>query len=211
MPTGYLALLHILSEPGVVEDVRTELEKAGWAQATATSIAGGEDARRALLDIIPNKLPLMRSIWHETLRIHNNSLTVREVIAPTELSGKNGRNWFLEKGGVVSIPCGLMHYNEKLHPNPDDFHAGRFLETSLGGEGENPSRTTKPFGGGTTHCPGRVFAEKQMIGLVAGMVWRYDMKIVNEKKWEIPRVGEFDNLAKQSTIWIEFSKRDVAA
>ena len=46
-----------------------------------------------------------------------------------------------------------------------------------------------------------------MIGLVAGIVWRYDMKIVNKKKWEIPRVGEFDNLAKQPTVWIEYSMR----
>lgn len=205
MPTGYLALLHILTEPGLLADVRSELESAGY---TAVGAESGEEGARQLLEVIPDQVPLLRSIWYETLRIHNNSLTVREVIAPTELSGKSGRTWHLEQGGVVSIPCGLMHYNEKLHPDPDAFHAGRFLDKSRGGEGENPSRTLKPFGGGSTHCPGRVFAEKQMIGLVAGMVWRYDMKIVNTNKWEIPRVGEFDNLAKQPTIWIEFSRRE---
>lgn len=73
--------------------------------------------------------------------MHNNSLTVREVIAPTELAGSKSseRRWCLEQGGVVSIPCGLMHYSEKLHPDSDAFHARRFLEGSLGGEGENPS------------------------------------------------------------------------
>lgn len=213
MPTGYLALVHILSEPDVLNAVRSELKAAGYAEAAASARAADEeDALAPLLELIPNKTPLLRSIWHETLRVHNNSLTVREVIAPTELAGSkaSGRTWYLEQGGVVSIPCGLMHYNEKLHPDPDAFHARRFLEGPLGGEGENPARTTKPFGGGSTHCPGRIFAEKQMIGLVAGMIWRYDMRIVNEKKWEIPRVGEFDNLAKQPPIWIEFRKREVS-
>ncbi|KAI5194191.1 hypothetical protein AUEXF2481DRAFT_45295 [Aureobasidium subglaciale EXF-2481] len=210
MPTGYLALVHILTEPGLVDDVRAELENAGWADAVAASADSRDDALEPLIAIIPDKLPLMRSIWYETLRIHNNSLTVREVIAPTELSGKSGRTWRLEKGGVVSIPCGLMHYNEKLHPDPDGFHPGRFMEKTLGGEGESASRTLKPFGGGSTHCPGRVFAEKQMIGLVAGMIWRYDMTIVN-KKQKIPKVGEFDNLAKQPAIWLDVRTRDLAA
>jgi len=209
MPTGYLALLHILTEPGLVDDVRSELQLAGFAEASAKVAQGGESATEALLDVIPNKVPLLRSIWHETLRVHNNSLTVREVIAPTQLQTKNGNSWYLEQGGVVSIPCGLMHYNETLHPDPDSFHARRFLDSKQGGEGENPARTTKPFGGGSTHCPGRIFAEKQMIGLVAGMMFRYDMRVVSENKWEIPRVGEFDNLAKQPTIWIEFKRREM--
>ena len=211
MPTGYLALLHIIEEPGLIDEIRQELKEAGYPEAAAVAARGGEDAIAPLLEVIPNKVPLFRSIWHETLRIHNNSLTVREVIAPTHLSVKEGRTWYLEEGNVVSIPCGLMHYNEKLHPDPDAFHARRFMDQKLGGEGENPSRTTKPFGGGSTHCPGRVFAEKQMIGLVAGIVWRYDLKIVNTNKWQIPRIGEFDNLAKQATIWIEYKKREIAA
>lgn len=187
--------------------MRAELRAAGYQLAVDAAVAAGEDAAKPELKaVIPTKLPLLRSIWFETLRMHNNSLTVREVIAPTELTGKDGHTWHLKQGGVVSIPCGLIHFNEKLHPDPDHFHARRFMDTALGGEGESAAKTTKPFGGGMNHCPGRVFGEKQMMSIVAGLIWRYDIKIVSDK-WKIPIIGEFDSLPKQPTIWLAFSKR----
>ncbi|KAJ5822472.1 cytochrome P450 [Penicillium robsamsonii] len=194
MPTGYLALLHILAEPGLADEVRKELIDCGYL----------ERSPKEMLEILPGKMPLLRSIWHETLRMHNNSLTVREVTADTKFTGKN--TWQVQKGGVINIPCGLMHFNEALHPDPESFHARRFMEKDLGGEGESHARTTKPFGGGSTHCPGRVFAEKQMIGLVAALLMRYDMGIVNAD-WKMPLVSEFDDITKQPTVWVRISKR----
>ena len=197
MPTGYLALLHILAEPGLADEVRKEL---------ADTLYSSDRSPAELLQILPTKMPLLRSIWHETLRMHNNSLTVREVVANTEFTGK--KKWFVQKGGVINIPCGLMHFNEALHPDAECFHARRFLETSLGGEGESHARTTKPFGGGSTYCPGRVFAEKQMIGMVAAMVMRYDLEIANAD-WQMPLVSEFDDITKQPTVWLKISKRNM--
>ena len=194
MPTAYLSLLHILAEPGLVEDVRKELYDNGYQSLEPADLP----------ETIPNKLPLLRSIWHETLRMHNNSLTVREVTADTELVGH--KTWTLKKGGVVNIPCGLMHYNESLHPDSAGYHPRRFMDKQRGGEGENAGRTTKPFGGGSTHCPGRVFAEKQMIGLISSVVMRYDLEIVSEG-YKIPLIGEFDTLARQKDIYIKFQKR----
>ncbi|CDM28621.1 hypothetical protein DTO013E5_939 [Penicillium roqueforti] len=197
MPTGYLALLHILAEPGLADEVRKELADAQYSSDRSPA---------ELLEILPTKMPLLRSIWHETLRMHNNSLTVREVVADTQFTGK--KKWFVQKGGVINIPCGLMHFNEALHPDAESFHARRFLEKSLGGEGESHARTTKPFGGGTTYCPGRVFAEKQMIGMVAAMVMRYNLEIANAD-WKMPLVSEFDDITKQPNVWLKISKRNI--
>jgi hypothetical protein len=196
MPTAYLSLLHILKSPGLIDEVRAELTAVGYDKLEPSELKA----------LIPSKLPLLRSIWSETLRVHNNSLTVREVIADTQLEGKDKRTWTLHKGGVVNIPCGLMHYNEALHPDADNYHPRRFMEKTLGGEGENAARTTKPFGGGSTHCPGRVFAEKQMIGVISAVVMRYDLEVTSPG-WEIPLIGEFDTLARQKDIFINFSKR----
>lgn len=207
MPATYLALLHILTEPSLLQEVRAELQEAAYPQAADAAIAGGKDAKKPdLRAVIPSKLPLLRSIWFETLRMHSNSLIVREVIAPTELTSKDGQRWHLKEGGVVSMPCSLIHFNERLHPDAEKFHARRFMDTALGGEGESAAKTTKPFGGGINHCPGRSFGEKQWMSLIAGLVWRYDIKIASEK-WEIPAAGEFNGLAKEPTIWLEFSKR----
>lgn len=63
MPTDYLALLHILSEPAILDDVRSELKAAGYAQTAASAKAAEEeDALAPLLELIPNKPPLLRSI-----------------------------------------------------------------------------------------------------------------------------------------------------
>ena len=199
MPTGYLALMQIVMQPGLLGTVRKELTTAGYSPS---------ETPEKLLDIVPGKTPLLRSIWFETLRLHNNSLTVREVTAPTRLNGT--QTWDLKPGGVVSIPCGLMHFNEKLHPDAYAFRADRFMEKALGGAGESAARTTKPFGGGSTHCPGRVFAEKQMIGLVAAFIMRFNIKMVNEK-FDIPPVSEFDDIWNRPRAILKISRREMAS
>ncbi|KAJ6142458.1 hypothetical protein N7471_001911 [Penicillium samsonianum] len=144
MPTGYLALLHILAETGLAH------EPCGTAGDPADKNAAAA-------------LHLARNTSHAQ-QLPNGA----EVVADTQFTGK--KKWFVQKSGVINIPCGLVHFNEALHPDAESFHARRFLEKSLGGEGESHARTTKPFGGGATHCPGRVFTEKQMIGMVASIV-----------------------------------------
>jgi cytochrome P450 len=189
-------MLHILSEPGLATAVREELAAAGYPKAKPEEN----------INILPSETPLLRSIWHETLRMHNNSLTVREVIEDTKLGAR--QTWDLQKGNVVTIPCGLMHFDERLHPDPDNFHAKRFMDKTVGGEGESHSRTTKPFGGGSTHCPGRVFAEKQMIGLVAALIMRYDIEITSPD-WKMPIVSEFDSIMNEKPVYFRYSKRVV--
>ena len=76
----------------------------------------------------------------------------------------------------------------------------------LGGGGENTTKYVKPFGGGTSYCPGRIFAEKQIIGFLAAMVMRYDMKIVTEN-FVIPRNSELEWVAISPPVMIEIKER----
>lgn len=79
------------------------------------------------------------------------------------------------------------------------------MDKELGGGGENAAKYTRPFGGGTSYCPGRVFAEKQIIGFLAALVMRYEMRIVSEE-YEIPRNSDLDYVAACPPVFVEIRK-----
>jgi cytochrome P450 len=192
---AYCSLLEMLSIPDLVSEIRSELEGVGYPKLQPSEY----------VTVIPSKVPLLRSIYDESLRVHINAITIREVIAPTDLVTDN-RTWKLEKGGVVTLAGALLHEDEEYHPHPQEFQPKRFIEKELGGGGGNAARHTKPFGGGTSYCPGRVFAEKQIIGFLAATVMRYDMKIVT-KDYVIPRNSDLEFVAVGPPVYIEIKKR----
>jgi len=155
--------------------------------------------------IIPSNVCVMRSFFYECLRKHINGTAFREVLAPTKLVTNEG-TWHLEKGAMVTMAVSLLHENPSIHPNPEQFRPKRFLATEVGGEGENPTKGLKAFGGGASYCPGRLIAEKQIIGFLAACCMRYDMRIVSEK-WEIPKSADFEKVVEHPPIHIEIRRR----
>jgi len=131
--------------------------------------------------------------------MHNNLVTLRHVERETRIPTRP--EWLLQKDHLISIPAAAIHYDEKLHPDPDEFHPDRFMDKALGGGGENAGRTLKPFGGGASYCPGRLFGEKQMMGFIAALIMRFDVQMV-EEDFEIPPVSDFDDLwARNRSHW----------
>lgn len=192
IPTTYNILMRILTSPGLVEDLRSEIESSGLAKAEPAE----------MFEIIPSGLPLLRSCFFETIRMHSVGASIREVMEPTELTTKStadspSRVYQLKKGGVVNMPPSMLHYDTSVNPDPETFHPRRFLTRELGGEGQNPLSCTRGFGGGTSYCPGRVFAERQIIGFLALFFLHFDVGFANED-WVIPRTNDFDDVAKST-------------
>jgi cytochrome P450 len=131
---------------------------------------------------------------------------IREVLEPTEIT-LSDRTWKLEQGGVVTLPSCLVHMNPELHPEPHVFKPRRFMPKDLGGDGENHTKTLKPFGGGTSYCPGRVFAEKQVMGFLAEMCWRYDFTVLDKETFEIPDNADFHYAVKCPRATLEIKLR----
>jgi cytochrome P450 len=195
IPNAYCALLEMLSNPGLVPEVRVELESVGYPALQPSEY----------VTVIPSKVPLLRSIYFESLRVHINAVNFREVLEHTDLVTE-GHTWKLEKGGVVTLAGTVLQEDEELHPQPKQFQPKRFMDKDLGGGGENAAKYMKPFGGGTSYCPGRVFAEKQIIGFLAAVVMRYDMKIVT-KDYVIPRNSDLEFVTTCPPVFIEIKKR----
>ena len=63
-----------------------------------------------------------------------------------------------------------------------------------GGLGQNSSTCTRGFGGGTSYCPGRVFAERQILGNLACLFGGFEVGVKGELK--LPATAEFETVAK---------------
>ncbi|TPX07908.1 uncharacterized protein E0L32_010363 [Thyridium curvatum] len=195
MPTAYCTLVELMEHSELIPVFRSELQEAGYM------VTLPEDQ----VSIFPDKVPRMRSFLHEVLRTHNNGTAFREVLKDTTLLAA-GRTWQLKKGAVVDLPNSLLCATETIHPEPNKFVANRFLDKSLGGWGENFTKTVKPFGGGVSFCPGRVFAEKQILAFLAALIEHYDLEVVTTP-YKTPRNSDVDEVLWSPAIEIEIRKR----
>jgi cytochrome P450 len=135
--TTYVAMLRIIIQPGLIASIRTEISQSGYPTLPCSQ----------RLSLFPASLPLLRSTFWESLRMYNVGVNIREVRYPTEFPSSDGKTYNLKVGGVVTIPSGTIHMDPTLHPSPEEFHPHRFMDKSLGGDGENASKTLKAFGG----------------------------------------------------------------
>jgi cytochrome P450 len=137
------------------------------------------------LDHLLYKTPLFESIYWEVLRYTAGSISVREVKEDTMLGG-----YQLRKGAMVMLPLRLNHFNEEVWGDDvDEFVPDRFIRdiSSLPGNKKNPGISSlKPFGGGTTLCPGRHFAISEILAFVATTMRRFDLEIVEGQKVAVP-------------------------
>lgn len=201
IPLSYIALLRLYSDKDLLAEVRKEVEDLSYK---AISFAA-----RAKVDT--KRLPKLKALFHEVLRFHSTSQSVRELkkdrtitMLPENQEGEERRTYELKKGNqlpgilrwfvknnAIVMPSSLLHHNPNIHANPDTFDAKRFLSADLGGKGTPVvSAKLRPFGGGSSYCPGRYFAEKQIIAFLALVSMKFDIEIVSDP-WEIPRNADF--------------------
>lgn len=145
--------LYLLSrQPDLQEEV------AGEAQA-----ALDRDARGSHL---PDRLPLLRRVVEEALRLYPPVPRMdRQAIAPDTLNGHA-----IAPGDIVSLWPWILHRHRALWDDPDRFDPDRFL----------PERRAAhhrfqyvPFGGGPRVCVGMRFAMAEALTLLATWLARW--------------------------------------
>jgi len=141
--------------------------------------------RLADLDRLLYKTPLLGSIYWEVLRHTAGSISVREVEEDNMIN-----EYRLCKGGMVMLPLRLNHFNEDIWGDDvDEFVPDRFIRdiSGLPGSKKNPGiNLLKPFGGGTSLCPGRHFAINEILAFVATVMRKFDMEVVEGQKVAVP-------------------------
>ncbi|KAF4925828.1 Cholesterol 7-alpha-monooxygenase [Colletotrichum viniferum] len=134
-------------------------------------------------------LPLLQSVYAETLRLHVSINVTREVMEPIEWDG-----YVLPKGSLVQAPTQIGLQDDSVwgvegHPassfwaerhikyvdKEDDLgHVKTMMEFSMAGR---PSDYF-PYGGGVSMCPGRFFAKQEIMLVAAMIVSRFEIEFI---------------------------------
>ena len=139
-----------------------ELQREVAVEAQAALFAGADDS------LLPDRLPLLRRVLDETLRLYPSAPRIdRQAVAADSLSGHH-----VAAGDIISIWPWLIHRHKRLWDDPDVFNADRFL----------PERKAKrhrfqyiPFGGGSRVCVGARFATAEALTILAHWIsaWHF--------------------------------------
>ncbi|KAL6712907.1 hypothetical protein ACLMJK_009462 [Lecanora helva] len=177
-PACFWALFFIYSTAGLLEELRASLD------SKFANCSDGAPRPDHKFDIgsIKEDRPLLVSIVSETLRYCSLGGSVRDVKEDTILDHR----WLLKKGGIVQMPSRILHKDASAWGGTvDAFDPKRFLSD------ESKPRSTanfRPFGGGTTLCPGRHLATNTILAVAALFVMHYDLLPVSGA-WSMPSVN----------------------
>lgn len=118
------------------------------------------------------RLPYLTAVCQETLRIYPIVINAffRMVKSPMEIMG-----YKLEPGAIIIPSIYLTHHREDLYPQPKQFRPERFLERQFS------QYEYLPFGGGNRLCIGIAFAQFEMKLVLATILSRLQLKLVNNR------------------------------
>ncbi|KAL9017256.1 MAG: hypothetical protein Q9185_005421 [Variospora sp. 1 TL-2023] len=174
IPTMFYMLIHIYYDKSLLRRIRNELE--------AAAVKSDPDGRTRILRVVTlrQKCHLLHATFKEVLRHYALGATVRYVRDDTLLDGR----YLLRKGMVVQMPLAVLHRDRGAWgEDASDFRPDRFLQPSADDVGKGIRQASalafRPFGGGTSLCPGRHVATLETMALAAIMVLRFDLEPVD--------------------------------
>ena len=129
------------------------------------------------LEYLLDRCPNLDAVYNEVLRMTASSSSVRAVTCTTEVGSKTLTS------GTVLVPCRQLHFDEDVFgSDAGQFDPERFLKN----KDLSRSPSFKPFGGGTTYCPGRFLARREVATFIALFLHRFDMTLATEpsKVWD---------------------------
>jgi cytochrome P450 len=171
-PGAFWTLFLLFSHPGLVEEIRAEIDACTETQGDGTKIVD--------ITTLKSSCPLLLSAYQEVLRHRSMGTSIRQVMEDTYLD-----QWLLKKGAMLQMPSRVIHQDASLWgEDVAEFNPRRFLPEN---RKNRPSDVCfRAFGGGKTLCPGRHFATNEILAVVAVFIARLDMKPVGGGEWKMP-------------------------
>ncbi|KAL7938509.1 cytochrome P450 [Trichoderma chlorosporum] len=148
---------YILHTPSLIQAIRDE-----------TKAAFNEDGK-VNLEYLHNQCPQLNAVWNETIRMSSYAASVRFITEDTVIGGK-----ILRKGNRLMIPFRQLHFDRDIFGETAAlFDHERFLKKATLARSNN----WRPFGGGSTMCPGRHAAKRCVLLFVAMLLQRFDVEM----------------------------------
>jgi cytochrome P450 len=194
----YWQILHILSNPSLLADIRTEIKPHIQIHKPLT-IGRISEAPRITID--PEGLStcyLLKATYLEALRISAQPWSVRIVSTSVTVHGDSPNSaYHLRKGEYVTMPHDLHMTDPDYFPDPTKFDPERFLVKDEEGKITGTDmKTIRPYGGGPSLCKGRVLAERECLALVAGVLAYWDFTPDDGSRFRIPALKKTSAVAK---------------
>lgn len=189
IPSGFWCLYHILQDPDAYNAIVDEIQK----------LMQGRDSQDLQLSISElDTLVGLDSALQETFRLYSESMIARDCTEDTELDLKiaskddSSSKYLLKKGSRVAVMMSLLHSDEAVFENACEFEWNRFLADDgtspriFCKNGKQLSQPVRPFGGGSSMCPGRKFAAYEIKAFLARLLYQYDLELMDPSA---PKVG----------------------
>lgn len=128
---------------------------------------------------------VLASVHDETLRLSADSIGIRVVRQEFEIGGKT-----LSPGRTILMPYRQCHFDPQLFgPNAAEFDPYRFLNN----EKLQRSMGWRPYGGGSTYCPGRFISRREVCMFIALALSRFDLVLAETPggaRQKFPRMND---------------------
>jgi cytochrome P450 len=127
------------------------------------------------------------SAIQEALRLYSESMIARNVMEDIELDlkvGERNSKYFLQKGSRVAVMMSLLHSDNAVFENASEFQWNRFCPVNgtpkvFSKDGKTLAQPIRPFGGGSSMCPGRKFAVYEIKTFLAWLLYIFDLELVD--------------------------------
>ena len=145
-------------------------------EETAEAFSNGQIDMSCLL----HSCPRLNAFFDEVMRITNSSSSVRTVLSDTVIG-----DCIFRAGVKILIPYRQLHFDEEVFgTDAQELDPERFLKTKT--LARSPSY--RPFGGGSTYCPGRFIARQEVVAFIGIVLNRFRVTLTTEQG--IPRLEE---------------------
>ncbi|KAF2871266.1 cytochrome P450 [Massariosphaeria phaeospora] len=174
--TAFWLVNNIFNRPALLAQVREEIE----------TNALFDDANTISASALRDACPLLNSCYRETMRIVAPMNSARFVKVDTLVAD----TYLLRKDTIVQIAGGALHTDAAIWgPDVAAFNPYRFIHHAFGTKTTAQTPAAPPaskqaqvhpaafraFGGGASLCPGRFFAQLEILSLAAILVVGFDM------------------------------------
>jgi hypothetical protein len=171
--TAIWFILHVLSDASVLGSVRDE---------TLANITSKDSNGSLNVDLSKIKAlcPTVMAVFQESMRFHSTVMSAKIVKHDLVLAD----TYLLKAGSTLVIPGPVVHSDANVWgATVNSFDHHRFMNTK-----KQPSTSSfRPFGSGSSMCPGRHFSTNAILGLTAMIVLQFDVSPVGtDGLWVLP-------------------------
>lgn len=199
IPAAFWMVSFIFEDPELLASVRGEIERC----ITTSTSPTGEDKRTINVTALRTSCPLLMATMREVLRLAG-SININRHVAKdiTVTNSSTGEAYLLKKDSVVQIASNVIHQRDFWGPDAADFNPTRFAQQSStttnastkvpdpaapfrSTDGKVHSAAFRSFGGGNNICPGRFFAQTEILALTALIVAGFEIEGVDTPGWYV--------------------------